>query len=49
MLAISQLSHIYLAQFDRYFPRFSCFPFPLSEQNMKNSENIDHIELGIAR
>ena len=41
-----KLSHVYLAQYGQYFPRFSYFAFISSRQNMRNSENIGHVVLG---
>ena len=35
MLAISQLSHVYLAQYGQYFPRFSYFAFNKSAKYEK--------------
>ena len=48
-LAVSQLSHIYLVQYDQCFPGFSYFAIfhepEMSCQNTRNSENIGHILL----
>ena len=51
MLAISYLSHVYLGQYNEYFPRFSYFTIilVLSRQNFRSLENIGHIVLRTVR
>ena len=51
MIVISLLSHVYLAQYGQNFPRFSCFAVgqQISQQNMRNSEEIGHIVLETVR
>ena len=36
---------VYLKQYDQYFSCFSYFTVKVSQQNIRNSENIDHIIL----
>ena len=45
MLAISYLSHGYLAQYGQKARETRLKPHEISRQNMRNSENIGHIVL----